>query len=123
MRRIIFVFAVIFALSAVLCTSCSSDDEPKAPSLVGNWIGTQGSSTVEFTFTSSNFTWKRDGEVILNAPYTCNESASNGKYIQWAEGLLEDGYAIYYSIDGNTMNINGANGSILRDIPQTLTRQ
>ncbi|MCQ2183323.1 MAG: hypothetical protein MJY89_07990 [Bacteroidales bacterium] len=134
--RTFAIIATIAAVVAALCTSCGKfENKPKMDSeLIGTWEGSIYTTFIDgkpvgdpvivtFTFSSTNFTWKRDGATVVSSSYSCDTSAQDGKYFQWSQGDTSGGDTIFYSISGNTMTIKGANGSILLSIPKTLTRK
>lgn len=137
MKRISFFAAVLF-LATMFCTSCKDDSDSnvntKDSQLIGTWEGSMYTSyindepvgdpiIVTFEFTADRFVWTSDGSVVVNSPYICNESPSDGKYFQWTEGNKQGGDAVFYSISENTMTIRGANGSIIMSLPETLTKK
>ncbi|MCQ2329065.1 MAG: hypothetical protein MJZ93_00715 [Paludibacteraceae bacterium] len=136
-KNIVF-YALITLLSIVFCVSCKID-ESKNPvnsndtALLGTWEGSAYTSymggepygdpmVVTFEFTPERFVWKNDGQVVVSSHYSCDRT-SQGKYFKWTEGDTSGGDAIFYEINGNTMTINGANGSILMGLPKTMTKK
>lgn len=138
MKNILLSFSAVLAAVFVL-TSCNDglgDGRTVDPALVGTWEGTVSSSysgsglqpvgdpdKVVFVFTPDRFTWTRNGIKVIESPYICGKSLRDGSYFQWTEGATSGGNAVFYSISGRIMTINGANGSIILNLPAEMTKK